>query len=143
MNGNAELLNFVYQNSEMGVITINQLLGIIKDDNEFKNHLESQLNEYKEINNEAKRLLNENGYDEKGIGSLNKIKTYLMINMQTLIDKSASHIAEMLMIGSNMGIINAIKNIKKYNNADSHIIQLMEKLLKIEENNVQDLKQFL
>ena len=38
-----------------------------------------------------------------------------MINIQTLTDKSASHISEMLIIGSNMGIINALnllKNIK-------------------------------
>ena len=33
---------------------------------------------------------------------LKKIRTYLMINMQTLTDKSTSHIAEMMMIGSTM-----------------------------------------
>ena len=32
-------------------------------------------------------MLNENGYDEKGIGSFEKIRTYLMINLQTLTDK--------------------------------------------------------
>jgi len=41
MNGNAELLNFVYQNSQMGVDTIKQLIGIAED-NEFKKHLEAQ-----------------------------------------------------------------------------------------------------
>ena len=45
MNGNAELLNFIYQNSQMGVDTIKQLMGIVEDA-EFKKHLESQLNEY-------------------------------------------------------------------------------------------------
>jgi len=142
MNGNAELLNFVYQNSQMGVETIKQLIGIVEDDN-FKKHLESQFNEYKEIHTAAKKALNENGYDEKGISALDKIKTYLMINIQTLADKSPSHIAEMLIIGSNMGIINAIKNLKKYKNAEPDIINLMERLLKFEENNVQQLKEFL
>ena len=111
MNGNAELLNFIYQNSQMGVDTINQLIGIVEDD-DFKNHIKAQYKEYKEIHQAAKKLLNENGYDEKGISALEKIRTYLMINMQTLTDKSASHIAEMLIIGSNMGIINAVKNLK-------------------------------
>jgi len=142
MNGNAELLNFVYQNSQMGVETIKQLIGIVED-NDFKKHLESQFNEYKEIHIAAKKALNENGYDEKGIGALDKIKTYLMINIQTLADKSPSHIAEMLIIGSNMGIINAIKNLKKYNKAEPGIKNLMERLLKFEENNVQQLKEFL
>lgn len=142
MNGNAELLNFIYQNSQMGVDTINQLIGIVEDE-KFKTHLESQFNEYKTIHQTAQKLLNEKGYDEKGIGTLAKIKTYLMINIQTLTDKTPSHISEMLIVGSNMGIINAVKNLKKYNDAEPHIINLMEKLLKFEENNIQQLKEFL
>lgn len=142
MNGNVELLNFIYQNSQMGVVTIDQLIGISKDEN-FINHLKSQYNEYEEINNQARSLLNKNGYDEKGISTFEKIRTYLMINMQTLTDKSTSHISEMMIIGSNMGIINAVKNIKKYSNADTEILSLMQRLLKFEENNVQELKEFL
>ncbi|HHX80156.1 MAG TPA: hypothetical protein GX692_03730 [Acholeplasmataceae bacterium] len=142
MNENVELLNFIYQNSEMGVSTIKQLLDIVEAE-EFKRLLESQYNEYEEIHIEARKKLNENGYDEKGIGALKKLRTNMMINMQTLTDKTASHIAEMLIVGSNMGIINAIKNLKKYQNADSGIRKLMERLLKLEEDNVQELKEFL
>jgi len=142
MNGNAELLNFIYQNSQMGVDTIDQLKGIVEDE-KFKKQLESQFNEYREIHTAAKNLLNNNGYDEKGISAFDKIKTYLMINMQTLTNKSASHIAEMLIIGSNMGVINCVKNIKKYQDTEQEILDLMKKLLKFEENNVQELKEFL
>ncbi|WP_054029141.1 hypothetical protein [Bacillus sp. FJAT-28004] len=142
MSGNAELLNFIYQNSQMGVDTIHQLIGIVEDEN-FKNHLQSQLNEYQEINTVAKSLLNKNGYDEKGISTFDKFKTYLMINMQTLTNKSSSHISEMLIIGSNMGVIDAVKNIKRYQQAEHEIVGLMEKLLRFEENNIQQLKNFL
>lgn len=142
MNGNSELLNFIYQNSQMGVDTIDQIIGIVEDD-EFQRHLESQLNEYKEILHTTKAKLHENGCDEKGISSLDKIKTYLMINMQTLTDKTPSHISEMLIVGSNMGVINAVKNLKKYHHADEDIKKLMERLLRFEENNIQQLKQFL
>ena len=142
MNGNAELLNFVYQNSQMGLDTLKQLIGMLEDNN-FKQQLESQYNEYNEINNAAQKALNENGYDEKGIGALQKIKTYLILNLQTMTDKTPSHIAEMLILGSNMGVIDAIKNIKKYENAEKNIIVLMERLLKFEENNIQQLKIFL
>lgn len=142
MNGNAELLNFVYQNSQMGVDTIKQLIGIVENES-FKKHLEAQFKEYKEINLAAQKALNENGYDEKGISALDKIKTYLMINMQTLTDKSPSHISEMLIIGSNMGVVNAVKNMKKYKAAEADIIALMKRLLEFEENNIQQLKEFL
>lgn len=142
MNGNAELLNFIYQNSQMGIDTLKQLLEIA-DDEKFSERLKSQYNEYYEIHKEAKEALNEAGYDEKGIGAMEKIRTYLMINLQTMRDNSPSHIAEMLIIGSNMGIINAIKNLKKYKNADPKIRRLMERLLKFEEDNVQELKEYL
>lgn len=142
MNGNAELLNFIYQNSQMGVITISKLIGITEDE-DFKIHLQSQVDEYKKIHTNAKALLNKNGYDEKGISSFDKIKSYMMINMETFIDKTSSHIAEMLLIGSNMGIIDAVKNLKKYQEAESNIVDLMEELLRFEENNMQQLKKFL
>jgi len=142
INGNAELLNFIYQNSQMGVDTINQLIDIAEDA-EFKRHLEAQYNGYKEIHTAARTLLNTNGYDEKGLNTLEKIKTYMMINMQTLTNKTSSHISEMLIIGSNMGVIDAVKNLKKYAEAEKDITELMEKLLKFEENNVQQLKKFL
>lgn len=143
MNGNVELLNYVYQNSEMGVKTINQLLGIVEDGN-FKNHLQSQLREYESFNNIAKGLLNKHKYDEKGIGTLNKITAYLMINIKTLTNKKPSHIAEMMIIGSNMGIIEAIKDIRKYEGkVEKDISNLMKKLLKFEEDNVKELKSFL
>lgn len=142
MNGNTELLNFIYQNSEMGVTTIKQLLDI-STNQEFNQLLRSQLNEYTEINKQARALLNQNGCDEKGLSKLEKIRTYMMISLQTLTDKSPSHIAEMMIIGSNMGILDATKNLKHYTDAEKDIKALMNRLLKFEENNVQQLKEFL
>lgn len=142
MNGNVELLNFIYQNSQMGVNTIEQLIPMTQDE-VFKACLQSQFNEYKEIHSKARELLNQNGYDEKGIGTLNELKTYLMISMQTISDKTPSHISEMLVIGSNMGVIDAIKNIRKYKEVEKDILELMERLLKFEENNINQLKRFL
>jgi hypothetical protein len=142
MNGDTELLNYIYQNSQMGTKTIEQLLNIVEDET-FKKQLQSQYDEYKQIHETARNMLNSHGYDEKGIGAFEKIRAYLMINMQTLTDKSASHIAEMMIIGSNMGVIDAIKNIKKYNDAEEDIVQLMDKLKKFEENNIHTLKEYL
>ncbi len=142
MNGNAELLDFVYQNAQMGVGTIDQLVHIVNNE-EFKEHLSAQLEEYRSILSEAKELLNNNGCDEKGISTCSKIKTYISIRLQTAKDQSPSHIAEMLILGSNMGIIDAIKNLKQYEDAEEDIRNLMKRLLKFEEENVQQLKHFL
>ena len=143
MSADAEMLNFIYQNSQMGVETLNQLIPMI-DNEAFKKRIEAQLKEYEQIHEEAKKLLNRHGYDEKGIGALEKIMAYLMIDMKTLMDKSSSHIAEMLIQGSNMGIIDAVKRINQYEKeAEKEVTALMKRLFKFEENNVERLKEAL
>ena len=143
MSADAEMLNFIYQNSQMGVETLNQRIPMI-DNEAFKKRIEAQLKEYEQIHEEAKKLLNRHGYDEKGIGALEKIMAYLMIDMKTLMDKSSSHIAEMLIQGSNMGIIDAVKRINQYEKeAEKEVTALMKRLLKFEENNVERLKEAL
>ena len=142
MNGNAELLNFIYQNSQMGVETINQLLEMLED-GKFKDCLKAQLDGYELMCTTAKTMLGGHGYDEKGISAMDKMKTYLMINLQTLVDRSSAHIAEMLITGSNMGIVDGTKKLKEYAGAESSIKELMEKLIRFEENNIEKLKNFL
>lgn len=142
MNGNAEILNFIYQNSQMGVVTIRQLLDICRDP-AFIARMQSQYDEYDRINKAASEMLAQNGYDEKGISAFEKLRTYLMINVQTLTDKSSTHIAEMLMVGSTMGVVQALRNIRKYQDAESAIVGLMQRLLKFEENNISELKPFV
>lgn len=142
MNGNAELLNFIYQNAQMGVITTDQLIYIVEDE-DFKAILAAHLEEYRSIFSEAREHLNNNGYDEKGIGTCSKIKTYICIRLQTAKDHTPSHVAEMLILGSNMGILDATKNLKKYQDVDEDIRNLMQRLLAFEEDNVQQLKDFL
>ena len=141
-NFNAVFLNFIYQNSAMGVTTISQLLDIVEDE-AFRKHLEKELEEYRSYHEEAKKLLNDHGFDEKGLTMFEKIRTYLMISVQTMTDKSASHIAEMMITGSNMGILDATKHLKDADHAERDIRSLMENLLKFEEKNVQKLKEFL
>lgn len=143
MNTNAELLNFVYQNSQMGVDTLQQLIEI-SDDISFKGFLEKQLTGYEEFHKRARQMLNQNGYDEKGLNAFEKIRTYLMVNVQTVSDNSASHIASMLINGSTMGIIDAVKKLHQYaENVEKDIKKLMEDLQKFEEKNIEKLKEFL
>ena len=142
MNDNARLLNFVYQNAQMGVDSIRQLMGIVEN-KELKEHLKTQFQGYEEFQNTARQMLEENGFDEKEISAFSKISTYLMINMQLLTDKSATHIAEMMIQGTNMGVIHAIKNLNECEDAEQDIRNLMEKLQKFEEHNIEKLKEFL
>ena len=59
------------------------------------------------------------------------------------MNKTPSHISEMLIQGSTMGIIDITKKIKEYPNADKEILELANKLLKLEQNNVEECKKYL
>ncbi len=142
MTGNAELLNYIHQNAEMGKETLSQIV-LIVEDMEFKKELTKQLSEYQKIYDETERIFAQAGKESKDISPFTKISSYIMINMKTLTDKSATHIAEMLMQGSNMGIIDVTKRLNAYDGANKDILKLAKDLLKTEQNNVEALKKFL
>ena len=139
MDGNIELLNYIYQNSEIGKDTLTQLIKMTTDEN-FKNNLQSQLNEYNSIFNEADEKLKSNNKESKSIGTLTKVSTYISINFNTLINKTPSHMAEMLIQGSTMGIIDITKKIKEYKSQDQTILGLANKLLQFEQKYIDELK---
>ena len=142
MNGNVELLNYIHQNSEMGQDTIKQLVGISKDE-EYKKMLQSQLEEYKMIYDTTDEKIKELNKQAKDINIFSKASTYFMVNLNTLVNKTPSHISEMLIQGSTMGIIDITKKIKEYPNVDKEILDLANKLLKLEQNNVEECKKYL
>lgn len=143
MNAQQELLNFVYQNSEMGAISIDRLTEYTKDE-PFLNAIRDQKREYLSVNAAARDALCRTGCDEKGLGTLSKVKTYLMIDAQSMMDSSTEHLAEMMVIGSTMGIIDAKKNLRRYEGEElGEARNLMNTLCSLEEKNVETMKGFL
>jgi len=142
MDGNVEFLNYIHQNAEMGEDTIEQLLGIARND-EFKDMLKSQLDEYKLINNIANEKLNKLGKSPKDIGAITKARTYMAINLKTMTNKSPSNISQMMIQGSTMGIIDITKKMKEYSDADKEVMQLANRLLTFEQRNVDECKKYL
>ena len=130
----------------MGTNSIKQLLEIVNNEN-FKNMLENQYREYKLISGKTNELINENSESKNtkdDIAPLKKAQIYLMINAKTLLNKSPDNIAAMLMQGSVMGVIQIIRRLKQYKNKiDQALVDLGEKLLKIEETNLLECKNFL
>ena len=142
MDANEEYLNYIYQNAKMGTDTLGQLINIAED-KEFTSTLNSQFREYESIEKKAEEYLKQRNKEEKDISLFQKVSADVMINVKTLTDKSASHIAGMLMQGSTMGVINIIKNNRKYNGADSEIKELGQRLLTLEENNINECKRYI
>lgn len=142
METNIELLNYIYQNAEMGKDSTAHLLEICEDD-ELKKVLQSQFNEYKRVFEIAKNKISSANKDPKELSSVSKISTDIMLNLKTMKDKSSSHIAEMMIQGSTMGIIDITKKLHEYNDASKEIIDLGENLLKFQQKKIDEYKKFL
>jgi len=142
MNSNIEFLNYIYQNSEMGKSTISELISIVEDEL-LKKNLELQLKEYTEIFDISSNKIEQAKEKSKGISSLTKLTSYIMINIKTLTNKTPSHISQMLIQGSTMGIIDVTKRLKEYKDADQNIKDIANRLLKFEQQNVEEMKKFL
>ncbi len=142
MDKNTELLNYVLQNSQMGVESLSQLVDIANDQT-FCQHLKTQLGEYQSIYDEARAMIHASGQEEKGVSPMTKGMAKLSIGMKTMRDQTPSHISEMIIQGSTMGVIDATKNQKEYATADPNILALNNRLLQIEQNNIDLLKKYL
>ena len=143
LDANNELLTYIHQNAEMGRDTVRQLMGIARDP-EFQTLLRSQYREYNAMSNISEKKLRARDKPAKDIGPLTKATAYLSINLNTLADKSPTHLSEMMIRGSTMGVIDMTKKINEYSpSADPDVIDLAGSLLSFEQHNIEECKRFL
>ena len=126
----------------MGCDAINFVMDKVVDE-EFKKELEREYNNYKKINDEIERLYPE--YSNKEVhdtSTMNKLRTWYGIEMKTLIDDTTSKLAELIMQGVNMGIIEG-RRLLNHKHTDENVNKLVEEYVDMQEEAVENLKKFL
>ena len=142
MNDHIEFLNYIYQNAEMGIVGIKDIIDKVEDEN-FEKLLNEQESDYQNICKEAIHILKKYGKEQKELNKMAKVSSYMMVKMKTLTDTSTSNLAKMMMEGSNKGIIEITEKLNNFKETDEEIIKLANKLLETEQNNLDNLKKFL
>ncbi len=142
MKKDVDFLNFIYQNAKQGIINIDNIKEKVNDI-DFVEVLANQKCKYTEIADETAIMLNELGYTEKEIGKLKQISSYIISNLEALKDESVNNIAKILVNSSNTGITDINIKLNEYANNNPRIIRLANKLLVLEQHNLNDLKKFL
>lgn len=126
----------------MGQDAIHFILDKVEDKN-LKKELDNQYNKYKEISDKICKLYPE--YSEKKpheTSAMNKAMTWYGIEMKTMLDNSTSKIAELLLQGTNMGIIEGRK-LLNHKNTDEEVHELVQEYVDMQEDAVEKLKRFL
>ena len=142
MKKEIEYLNFIYQNAEMGLIGIDDVLENVSDE-DFIELLHEQREDYKAILNETREMIINEGYEPKENKELSKITSNLMVKMNAKKENSISILAKLMMEGTNKGIIAIQEKINNFDVSNDKINDLANKLLELEEKNIENLKKFL
>ena len=137
-----DLLNELYQNAAMGERGT-ALLMEKNSDAALSTQLHQHAADYGTIKNEAAALLSQCGQAPRSGGKMDRAAQWMGVQMNTLIDKTPSHMAEMLIQGSAMGIVKSEKNKRRTPGAAPQALQLEDRLIQLEQNYIETMKQFL
>lgn len=136
-------LNAVYQNTRTAVQSIEDIILKVQN-NELINELSKEQDEYsclaKECENFAKA---EKIEDLKDNNWIEKTRLWTSINLGTMMDKSTRNIAEMMLLGTFMGIVTCIKDKDDHKNISPELDEILDKLYNFERNNIDRLIPFL
>ena len=142
MEQDIRLLQELYDQARMGGYTIQILLKDLPD-NAFARELAGQLETYRKEEAAIRSRLKEAGCVPEDLTGFEKKRTEWMMKWELLRDRSISHMAEMLILGSDMGVIHSIRSLNQFEGADPGHIRLAEKMLRQEEKNVERWKAYL
>lgn len=145
MKDKNELLEYIYQTTDLGKKGLIHVLQALEDkDNKIKKDLEKQLEGYEELHKDVENLLNKNKVKPKDKGPFIELMNKMGVNMNVMMDNSDSKVAEMIIQGLTMGIVEMEKKIKDYEDeVEKDIIKLAKKVLKYQEKCLEDIKEYL
>ena len=139
-----DLLEAVYKNVRMGADSIIDIMPKVSDDS-MRTELTSELERYEEFSAEIEKAILNMGENAKDQGILAKLGTKMSVAMNTMVDSTTSHIAEMMIQGGTMGITDATKLLREYENTScsEEALDIARRVIKYEEETVERLKKFL
>lgn len=141
-NDDIELLNTVYGTVTMGAGATEHMMKVT-DDDALRSQFTNQLKEYRAIEAAALGRLHRLHQTPEGYGSMTKMMSRVGIKMNTALDSTPSHLAEMAIRGAGMGVteIEGAKN--SCPGASDESKHLAEAVIDLEHRCEDGLKQWL
>ena len=143
-NPGEKLLCEIYKNANMGEDSLCSLIGKVKDEN-LRRDITCQLDTYAGYAQTAKNKLADMNVKAKELSPIAKISSEISMAVSTMTDSSAQKLAELIIEGSTMGIVELKKQITaaKNENAPEHIVNFANEVVTFEENSINRMKEYL
>lgn len=142
-NQNLNILDEVNKGATMGMDAISYVSEKVVDSN-FKEVLDTEYNKYKDISNRVNNLYdNYSNKEPHETNAMNKMMTWYGIQMKTMSDDSTSKLSELLMQGTNMGIIEGRRLLNQNQNIEPDVKNILNDFVVMQEDSVETLKKYL
>lgn len=140
---NKDTLDELNKGCAMGMDAIRNILDKVEDKT-FKKVLEDEFDKYKDVHRRIENKYEDYSREEPTeTNAMNKAMTSMMTEMKLMSDHSDSKIAELLMQGTNMGIIEGKKLLNHKENLDKEVESILKDFIEMQENSVETYKKFL
>lgn len=143
-NINVKVLDEVNKGTTMGMDAIHFVSEKVAD-KKFKKVLEVEYDKYKDITNRVNNIYSQyvKQKEPDETNAMTKMMTWYGINMKTMTDQSNSKISELLMQGTNMGIIEGRRLLNNNPSIDTQVKQILNDFVVMQEDSVETLKKYL
>ena len=144
MDPSGALLSFIHKNAAMGVGAIPQAMSLPQS-RAMVPALDRQLREYRAIAAQSQAYARAHGRRElRGPGTAALAMSAAMLRAQSMLDPSTSRLAERMIQGSTMGAVQMTRRLHQLTGrTDPALVELGQRLLRTEEQNIQEMKRFL
>ena len=138
-----DAIDNVYKNAHIALQSISDVLKITDDEN-FKRELNDEYDGYEHAIGKISAYMKEKGVEPRDINPIKKAMMWTSINMNAMTDKSTSHLADMMLKGTIMGISELMQLLSRDEGSLSEETREMTKMLiDLEEGYEKNLKNFL
>lgn len=137
-----KLLREIQRNAQMGIEAIQTVNNKVYDDS-LALDLNKQALKYTEYRNRAEGILREAKESPFHEGAIERGMLKAGIHMNTVMNTSTGHVAELMIQGSNRGITDLCKALNHNEDASKYSMEIAKELMDFEEKSIERLKMYL
>lgn len=142
-NQNLNILDEVNKGATMGMDAISYVSEKVKD-GDFKQVLDVEYGKYQKISDKVNKLYsNYSSKEPHETNAMNKMMTWYGIQMKTMTDDTTSKLSELLMQGTNMGIIEGRRLLNQNKQIAPDVENILNEYVTMQEDSVETLKKYL
>ena len=142
MDQNYGLLQAIVENGRTGADACDQLLKKTEDA-KMRDELMLEKQHYEQCVRDAEKAIAQMGREPHPKGMAARMGMWMGMQMNTMIDKTSTHIAEMLIEGATMGVVELTKAKNTFTDADAHAQGIASDMIVKQQEAIERLKGFL